>query len=277
MTYAGALHHGKQLLLEAGVHDPEDAWYLMEHICKIDKGYYYLHCQEQMGDEAFQEYEQVLEKRMERMPLQYITGSQEFMGLRFLVTPDVLIPRQDTETLVEEVLKEIKPGMEALDLCTGSGCIMISLKKRAGVAFSGTASDISRHALSVAEENARFHAVDVAFVQSDLFQGISGEFDLIVSNPPYIPTEVIGTLMPEVMGFEPLEALDGKEDGLSFYREILRQAGRHLKPGGQVFFEIGHDQGAQILSLFKAHGFVDRKVVKDLAGNDRVACGKFPG
>lgn len=277
MTFEGALHYGRELLQRSGVADYElDAWYLMEYACKMDKSQYYLHAPEEMEDETFQEYELLLKKRGERVPLQYITGIQEFMGLHFKVNSHVLVPRQDTETLVEEALKVLEPGMEILDLCTGSGCIIISLLKLAGMAVSGTASDISKQALLIAKENAKNNQVEVELVRSDLFQNITGTFDMIISNPPYIPTEKIADLMPEVRDFEPLEALDGAEDGLAFYRKIVGKAKEFLKSNGYLYFEIGHDQGGRVAFLMEEYGFRNVKVIKDLAGNDRVVCGNLP-
>ena len=229
-----------------------------------------------MEGAAFQEYRLVLKKRGERVPLQYITGVQEFMGLPFKVNSHVLIPRQDTETLVEEALKVLEPDMEVLDLCTGSGCIVISLLKHARVGISGTASDISKQALLIAKENAKQNQVETELVRSDLFQNITGKYDVIISNPPYIPTGELSGLMPEVRDFEPLEALDGAEDGLFFYREITRMGKNFLKSNGYLYFEIGHNQGRQVAFLMEKNGFRNIKVIKDLAGNDRVAFGNLP-
>ena len=277
MTFEGALNYGRHLLKEAGVLNYQlDAWYLMEYACKMDKSEYYMHGFDEMEQEKFQEYELLLKKRGERVPLQYITGVQEFMGLDFKVNSHVLIPRQDTETLVEEALKILEPGMEALDLCTGTGCIIISLLKYAGKEIRGTASDISKQALLIAKENARNNQVEAEWVRSDLFQNITGTFELIISNPPYIPTGTIGKLMPEVKNFEPSEALDGAEDGLMFYRKIIPESLKFLKPGGYLYFEIGHDQGKKVSALMERHGFCNVKVVKDLAGSDRVICGNLP-
>ena len=155
--------------------------------------------------------------------MQYITGETEFMGLPFKVNTNVLIPRQDTETLVEEALKVIRPGMKVLDMCTGSGCIIISIMHFAKE-IEGFASDISRHAINLAKENAKMNNVSVTFETGDLFDHIRGNYDVIVSNPPYIRTEEIPKLMPEVQNFEPVQALDGKEDGLYFYRRIVEEA-----------------------------------------------------
>ncbi len=182
MTLMSALGYGKKELKEAGVPDfGLDAWYLLEYACKIDRSYYYLHCQEEMEEGYFHTYQQLLKKRKEHIPLQYITGTQKFMGLDFKVNPHVLIPRQDTETLVEEALKIIEPEMSVLDLCTGSGCIIISLMKCAKTPIRGTASDISKQALLVAKENAKAHQADITFLRSDLFRQVTGAFGLIIS------------------------------------------------------------------------------------------------
>ena len=277
MTLMSALGYGKKELKEAGVPDfGLDAWYLLEYACKIDRSYYYLHCQEEMEEGYFHTYQQLLKKRKEHTPLQYITGTQKFMGLDFKVNPHVLIPRQDTETLVEEALKIIEPEMSVLDLCTGSGCIIISLMKCAKTPIRGTASDISKQALLVAKENAKAHQADITFLRSDLFRQVTGAFGLIISNPPYIPSDIIPTLMPEVKDYEPIEALDGREAGLYFYREIARQAPAFLAPNGYLYFEIGYDQGARVASLMEENGFRNVRVIKDLAGNDRVVCGNLP-
>lgn len=275
MTFEGALEYGKEILQKAGVADTDlDAWYLMEYACKMDKSRYYLVSNDEMADEKFLEYELLLRKRAERVPLQYITGSQEFMGLEFKVNSHVLIPRQDTETLVEEALKVLEPGMEVLELCTGSGCVIISLLKQKEI--RGTASDISKQALLIAKENARNNQVEPRLVRSDLFQNITGIYDMIIANPPYIPTGTIETLMPEVKNFEPIEALDGGEDGLYFYREIVRQSKEFLKSNGYLCLEIGHDQGGRVAFLMEENGYRNVRVMKDLAGNDRVVRGNLP-
>ncbi len=277
MTFEVALRHGKRALREAGVPDFRlDAWYLLEYACKIDRSYFYLHAQEEMDEGKAREYQILIKKRCERVPLQYITGSQEFMGLEFKVNPNVLIPRQDTEVLVEEALKAIEPGMSVLDLCTGSGCVIISLMKFAKGPVTGTASDISKKAILLAKENAKRHQVEVALVRSDLFSGLEGKYDMIVSNPPYIPTAVIDMLMPEVKDFEPREALDGHEDGMHYYREIVREGKEFLNPNGYLYFEVGHDQGSQVAFLMEENGFRNVRVIRDLAGNGRVVCGNLP-
>ena len=204
------------------------------------------------------EYQIALRKRAEHVPLQYIVGETEFMGLKFKVNSSVLIPRQDTETLVEEALKVVRPGMRVLDLCTGSGCVIVSILHNVSD-VEGYAVDISKQALNVAKENARLNDV--------------GTFGVIVSNPPYICTDEIAKLMPEVRDFEPMEALDGKEDGLYFYRKIIGQCKQYLNPEGHLLFEIGYDQGQKVSALMREIGFHDVQVIKDLARNDRVVTG----
>jgi len=273
MTYREAIGLGEKILTMAEIADVKtDAWMLLEMAAKIDRNYYYMHIDDEITKEQLEEYEWALKKRAEHIPLQYIVGETEFMGLPFKVNSSVLIPRQDTETLVEEALKVAKPGMKVLDMCTGSGCIIISILHH-GKELEGFASDISRAAINVAKENAKLNQVAVAFETSDLFTNIKGTYDIIVSNPPYIRTEEIAKLMPEVKQFEPYDALDGKEDGLFFYRRIIEEAGNYLNPKGYLLFEIGFDQGVEVSRLMKRAGFQKVKVVRDLAGNDRVVIG----
>ncbi len=346
--------------------------------------------------EIFREYRELLEQRGGHIPLQHLTGEQEFMGLTFRVNKHVLIPRQDTETLVEEALARLRPGMRVLDLCTGSGCIAVSLaklgpeylarqaqkdraadaelqklspehlawqvqkdraadeklqKREASAehgesaseakgcaalnpAFHIDASDISTEAVAVARENAQRLDAQVRFIESNLFAGITetnsydgidrnietncyadidgigakeqiagknrmnemtgtdgtseinemagsgstgffGQYDMIVSNPPYIRTAVIGELAEEVRLHEPVLALDGSDDGLYFYREIVRQSPAHLTDGGWLLFEIGYDQAEAVRGLMAEAGFAEIEVIRDLAGNDRVVCGRY--
>lgn len=276
MTYREAVNYGSQMLAMADIAESKtDAWLLLEMACRIDRSFYYLHMEEELPEEQFSEYEIALKKRAEHVPLQYITGETEFMGLKFRVNSGVLIPRQDTETLVEEVLKAVKPGMHVLDLCTGSGCVIVSILHNAEN-VEGFATDISRQALNVAKENARLNETSVIFERSDLFDHVTGTFDMIVSNPPYIPTGELVKLMPEVHLFEPEEALDGKEDGLYFYRRIIAECGDYLKPGGMIFFEIGYDQGEAVSEMLRSAGFLMVQVTKDLSRLDRVVSGRMP-
>lgn len=273
MTYREVIALGERDLKQAGIVDAKiDAWLLMEACFKIDRSFYYMHMNEEVTDDLIKEYELSVKKRAEHIPLQYITGETEFMGLNFKVNSSVLIPRQDTEVLVEEALKVVKPGMDVLDMCTGSGCIIISILHNVSDA-KGYAADISKQAINIAKENAKIHEVPVLFERSDLFENISGTYDVIVSNPPYIPTDVIPELMPEVKEFEPVEALDGKEDGLFFYRKIVAESRQYLKENGHLMFEIGYDQGKAVSDMMREAGFKEVHVIKDLSGNDRVVTG----
>lgn len=274
MTYREAIVSGEKSLCEAGIADARnDAWLLLTMACKIDHTYYYMHIDEEMPEELQHEFEVLIKKRAERVPLQYITGEQEFMGMTFHVNSNVLIPRQDTETLVEEALKVVKPGMKVLDMCTGSGCVLISILKNVH-GTGGYGYDISKQAINVAKENAKLNDVPAIFERSNLFEDVADEtFDVIVSNPPYIRSDEIPFLMPEVSEFEPHEALDGKEDGLFFYRKIIQESPDYLTDGGYLLFEIGYDQGWAVSSTMKEAGFEDVCVKKDLARNDRVVCG----
>lgn len=273
MQYQELYRMGKDRLTEAKVPEAElDARLLIEEVCGTDRNDLLVHGDKEVPPEQCDRYVEYIQRRQKREPLQQITGYQEFMGLRFKVTPDVLIPRQDTETLVEEVMRYLHDGMHLLDMCTGSGCILLSLLKYSNDC-EGTGCDISEKALKVAEENAEMLSLNASFVQSNLFENISGKYEFIVSNPPYIPTGVIPTLMEEVRDHEPVSALDGREDGLYFYREIVEKAGEYLYPGGMLFFEIGYDQAEKVSSLMREAGYQEVTVCKDLAGLDRVVYG----
>ncbi|MBQ8947421.1 MAG: peptide chain release factor N(5)-glutamine methyltransferase [Lachnospiraceae bacterium] len=220
----------------------------------------------------------VLERRRSREPLQYILGRWDFMGLDFELSPDTLIPRQDTEILVETVLGDLHDGMRILDLCTGTGCILISLLKYSNDCM-GVGTDISEGAIATAKVNAKRlldDMTDVIFTVGDLYDAADGQFDIIVSNPPYIPSGVIGTLEPEVRDYEPLRALDGGTDGLELIRRIIDGAREHLVRGGSLYIETGYDQGAAVTGLMTDAGFINVKVYKDYAGLDRVVSGTRP-
>ena len=352
--WADVLNYGKKILKNAGIVEADlDAWYLFEQSFGISRAQYFLCArenivgstaqkiavQEQHGDllesgnalecaelwlkEKLSAYEHALKKRAARIPLQQIIGQQEFMGLSFFVNEHVLIPRQDTETLVELVLQEQKDkDISILDMCTGSGCIAVSLKKLGGYAHVEGA-DISEESLKVAKRNSeeilenndvnndavnsrteqiqnctnltnnqnkqdnseermvsevrRVSQTGVTFRRSDMFSSFRGteQFDVIVSNPPYIPSAVIEELEPEVRDHEPRGALDGTADGLYFYRILAEECAKHLTPGGHVYFEIGYDQGAAVKELLDIHGFKDTRVIQDLTGKDRVVCGAW--
>ena len=275
MTLREAWKFGKDRLTEAQVPDADlDAWYLLEWCTGVNRSHYLAWPEEAISPEQEEQYRQTLNQRERRIPLQQITGEQEFMGLSFYVNEHVLIPRQDTEVLVEETAKFLKDGMSFLDLCTGSGCFLLSLLHlRAGA--EGTGADLSPEALKVAAQNRERLGVKAELIESDLFDKIEGAFDVIVSNPPYIKREEIETLMDEVRLHEPYMALDGHEDGLYFYRKIAEEAPKHLRAGGGLFLEIGWDQGESVSELLREQGFSDVKVVKDLAGLDRVVEGYY--
>ena len=227
-----------------------------------------------MPEPEREKYMALIERRASHIPLQQITGEQEFMGFSFMVNDSVLIPRQDTEILVEEACRRTRPGMRVLDLCTGSGCIIISLAKLCP-GIRAEASDFSGEALQVARENGARLGVQIKWHKGDLFSEIQDRYDVIVSNPPYIPTAQIQTLSEEVRLHEPYQALDGKEDGLYFYREIAGRAKHYLKPEGWLLFEIGWDQAPEVKEILKKSGFSEIQVKKDLAGLDRVVSGKM--
>lgn len=274
MTLRGILNEGERKLASAGVPEAKlNAWYLFAHCFSITKSQFFLRADEETQESDCGHYRELLEKRSQRIPLEHLTGETEFMGLPFFVNENVLIPRQDTECLVEEVLK-FCDGADVLDLCTGSGCIGISLAKL-GHCKSVMLSDISAEALEMAKKNAENNEVKVQIVESDLFQSIQGRFDLVVSNPPYIRSGEIPKLMPEVCEYEPLRALDGSGDGLLFYRSIIQQIGSFLKNDGKVFFEIGADQGEAVSQLMEQDGFRNVEVKQDLAGLDRIVCGQY--
>ena len=352
--WADVLNYGKKILKNAGIVEADlDAWYLFEQSFGISRAQYFLcarenivgstaqkiavqeqhrdllesgnalDCAELWLKEKLSAYEHALKKRAARIPLQQIIGQQEFMGLSFFVNEHVLIPRQDTETLVELVLQEQKDkDISILDMCTGSGCIAVSLKKLGGYAHVEGA-DISEESLKVAKRNSeeilenndvnndavssrteqiqnctnltnnqnkqdnseermvseasKLSQAGVTFRHSDMFSNFpeTEQFDVIVSNPPYIPSAVIEELEPEVRDHEPRGALDGTADGLYFYRILAEECAKHLTPGGHVYFEIGYDQGAAVKELLDIHGFKDTRVIQDLAGKDRVVCGTW--
>ena len=275
MKYRELLNKGVAMLRQEGIADADtDGWYLLEYASGMSRNDYFLHIEKEASGELAEAYGKLLEKRCTRIPLQYLTGEQEFMGLTFSVNPHVLVPRQDTETLVEQAEKQLSPGKRVLDLCTGSGCILISLLARVpGV--SGLGTDISEEALATAESNAdRLGVADRAqWARGDLFAPVEGRFDVIVSNPPYIPREDIDGLMPEVADFEPRGALDGGDDGLDFYRRITSEASEYLEAGGRLFLVVGCDQARDVTALMEKAGFVHVATVRDLSGLDRVVCG----
>lgn len=274
-TYKELLQAAREFLKNNGIVDADvDAWYLLAHEFGINRADFFMYGHREAPKGKTLEYKNLIKKRASNIPLQYITGSQEFMGLEFEVDENVLIPRQDTEILVEEVLK-VSKDKSVLDLCTGSGCIIISLAKL-GELKAAVGADISTKALELAKRNAENINVDVKFIHSDLFEKVEGNYDIVVSNPPYIKSEELSALMPEVKNHEPILALDGGSDGLIFYRRIINDLLRFLNPGGYVFFEIGHDQGEAVSSMLTRTGFVDIYIKKDLGGLNRIVYGRKP-
>ncbi len=320
MTYRELISFGIKTLEEAGIEDSAtDAGILLEHLTGVTKSSLILRGTDEAvfrdgastgssdgassGNKTVEEaYRALILERAERKPVQYITGFADFMGLRFHVDENVLIPRLDTEFLVEEMMKDVEDGSSVLDMCTGTGCILLSLMRYKND-IAGTGSDISQAALDAARKNEElifgtpgamsseglglhnskepsaiprpYSHRPVEWILSDMFEEITGQYDYIVSNPPYIQADVIRTLMPEVADFEPRIALDGDSDGLRYYRIIAREAGEHLKKHGRLYLEIGFDQGEAVSALLADNGYSDIQVLKDYSDNDRVViCGK---
>ena len=274
-TYKQLYEYGKAELSEAGIAEAQlDARLLLEYVCGTDHNTLLVHGEREVEEPKSTAYCDLILQRVAHTPLAYIKGTQEFMGLEFSVNKQVLIPNQDTETLVEEAMRLMHDGMRVLDLCTGSGCIALSLLHYTNDT-SAVATDISEAALTVAVQNAGQLKLTerVSFAETDLFPVQKEKFDLIVSNPPYIPTEVIETLAPEVKDHEPRLALDGTEDGLSFYRRIIRTAPEWLFESGWLILEIGYDQGEAVSAMMRENGFRDIEVIRDLGGKDRVVTG----
>ena len=265
-----------QEVLESEREAQLDARLLLEHVCGTGLHTLLLDGDRSVDAEKAAQYRKLILRRYNREPLAYITGQRDFMGLTLEVSRDVLIPEQDSENLVEEVMKEINGGDRILDLCTGSGCILLSLLHYSNGTV-GIGTDLSEKALAVAALNAEKLNLSerVTLRCGDLFDALEPDerFDIIVSNPPYIRTDVISGLAPEVKDHEPLIALDGGEDGLDFYRRIIPEASVHLVTGGLLFLEIGYDQADEVASLMKEAGYYDVTVIKDYGGNDRIVRG----
>ncbi len=294
MTLKEAYTEAGRRLKERGIPEASlDAWFLLEYVTGVSRASYYADPDREMNGTDLKRYRFLIGQRAEHIPLQHLTGTQEFMGLEFAVNDQVLIPRQDTEILVEQALAVLKNGevpaerghIRILDMCTGSGCILLSVlhwsrkmlqDRTAGgqdILIEGTGADVSPGALATAEENARRLGVKAEFVQSDLFDSISGRYGMILSNPPYIRTAEIENLQEEVRLHDPVLALDGREDGLYFYRRIVRESCGCLENGGMLMFEIGFDQAEAVSGLMRDAGFAGIAVKKDLAGLDRVVSG----
>ena len=286
-TYGEALDFGISELKNAKVMDPEvDARWLLEDCCGLRPDFLILKKANQIPEEKYAEYKELIARRVTHEPLQQILGYTEFMGLKFKVTPDVLCPRQDTEILVETVSRIIKDGDRMLDLCTGTGCVLISVLSRGGKnakadSISGIGADISEAALAVARENAKLNKVTdrSVWLHGDLFAALDQldpeqrTFDIITANPPYIPSDAINWLMPEVRDHEPHTALDGGHKGLDYYERIVPAARDHLVEGGLLAVEIGYEQGEDVRAIFEVNGYRDIRINKDLSGNDRVVLG----
>ena len=270
MTVREALRKGAACLMDAGVPDARlDAEYLLAELLHSNRLQLLAENDQPVPNENLETYSKWIARRSRREPLQYILGTQPFMGQLLSVSPAALIPRQDTEILCEEAIKHLKPGMRVLDLCTGTGALAIAMKAACPKAII-TATDISEAAAALARENANRLGTDIHFVTGDLFAPLADAcFDLIVSNPPYIPHNELPGLQAEVL-YEPVTALDGGDDGLDFYRRIAAEAPRHLNAGGCLLLEIGSDQAADVTGLLSDNAFTNIRVIRDLAGLDRV-------
>ena len=284
MTYRELLDEGVQNLKDHDISEAAlDARLLLEYVTGLSRAQLIMRWEDEAPD-CIEVYMELIERRGEHVPLQQIVGYTEFMGLRFRVNEHVLCPRQDTEVLVEEALREPFDGMRILDLCTGSGCILLSLLHYSNYS-SGLGVDLSPEALKVAEENAGLLGLEdrASFLKSDLYEEIPDwlagqqfeKFDLLVSNPPYIKEKDYVNLMPEVRDHEPKMALTAGEDGLAFYRRILDRMHLFLHPGARVLFEIGYDQADEVRRMMTDRGLTEVTVIRDYGGNDRVACGRY--
>lgn len=294
--YIDILNRGKDSLRDACINDfNTDAWLLFEEAFSMSRAAYFMkQLDECSDDKAEKNFNEMINVRCTHVPLQHITGHQEFMGLDFKVNKHTLIPRQETEGLVEVALRYINElkktkkydnsKIRVLDMCTGSGCIAISIAKLAefkgNTAVEVMGSDISHNALKMAEINkSRHKAENVTFLESNLFEFCSDKpeqrWDIIVSNPPYIRTKEIEELEDEVRLHDPRQALDGMEDGLYFYREITADAVKYLSSERYLLYEIGCNQGQEVSVIMKENGFTDIEVVKDMSGLDRIVTGKL--
>jgi release factor glutamine methyltransferase len=280
-TVGSILKWTGQYFCEKGVESPRlDAEVLLSHILGKDRLYLYVHFDRPLDEQELTDYRKMVKQRAQRIPVAYITGRKEFMGLDFAVTPDVLIPRPDTEVLVEAVLERLKEKDKplVLDIGTGSGAIIISLLAKLPDAC-GIGIDLSVPALAMTGKNAATHHVHdrLQLMEGDVFGPVSGQqFDAIVSNPPYIPDKDIDGLEPEVRR-EPYGALAGGQDGLNFYRRIISQAPGYVNPGGFVALEVGINQAEAVAALAKQDGiFTVEAVIKDYSGVERVLVLRAP-
>ena len=271
----GLLADGTKMLTQAGIDEAElDARYILEYITGLNSAQYFIHSEDIIEKNKAEEFFRLIERRSKRIPLSYVIGTRDFFGLTFKVDENVLIPEQETELLVEEVIKHSE-GISVLDMCTGSGCIAISIALF-GKPSKVAASDISEKALEVARENAKsLKAGEISFIQGDMFENVTDKFDIIVSNPPYIETGEIDELMPEVRDYIPRLALDGDIDGLKFYRIISKEAVKKLNKNGRIFYEIGYNQSRAVASILLENGFTDVNIMKDYSGLDRIVMAKL--
>lgn len=294
MTLENCLEQGINILQSNNISDAKfDAFALLEYVAGITKSDYFFERNNEISDSYYKRYIELIERRSNRVPLQHITNRQNFFGYDFYVDSNVLIPRQDTEVLIEKMLEAIEEScnedssscISILDMCTGSGCIAITLYNeliKRGFDIDVTATDLSNEALTVAKKNAEDlvgkNALDNTFhiIESDLYSNIneSKKYHVIVSNPPYIPTKDIEELEPEVRDYDPAMALDGDVDGLKFYRQIIEGSKNYLRDKGIIAFEIGYNQGDDVKGLLIDKGYEDIHIYKDLGGLDRVIIGR---
>ncbi len=274
------IHYAEDILKNANIETPvQEAGVMLCQVLKCGRAYLFAHGDRELNPDEKSKLENMLAQRAKNIPLQYIIGNTEFMSLRFMVTSAVLIPRQDTEILVEKVIElaNSRERLSVLDMCTGSGCIAVSIAHFCPEC-SVVACDISEEAIKVATANSELNGVQnrVKFFSGDLFESIkhNQKFDIIVSNPPYIETETIAGLQKEVRSYEPGIALDGGADGLDFYKKITAKAPEYLNFLGWLAFEIGYNQGEKVSTLMK-ESFNNIQVLKDYSGNDRVVVGQL--
>lgn len=282
MNISEFIHYAEDKLKNADIETPvQEAGVMLCQVLNCGRGYLFAHGDRELSTDERAVLDNMLAQRAKNTPLQYIIGDTEFMSLKFMVTPAVLIPRQDTEILVEKVIELVKEvssaGLKVLDMCTGSGCIAVSIAHFCPES-SIVACDISEEAVKVAKANSDLNGVQnrVEFFCGDLFEALEGsyKFDFIVSNPPYIETETIIGLQKEVRSYEPELALDGGTDGLDFYKIITAKAPEYLNNLGWLAFEIGFNQGARVSALME-ESFINIQVIKDYGGNDRVVIGQL--
>ncbi len=275
MTTKEILKKGYDILKENNIEEPNlKARRLLANILEKDKEYLIINENEEVNNNKIERFFSYIERIKNFEPIQYIINEQEFMGIKFFVNENVLIPQPDTETLAYEVIKicdkfDGNSEIKILDLCTGSGAIAISLSRILKERVKVYASDISEEALRVANTNIIKNLLNIELIQSNLFENIDLQFDIIVSNPPYIETETLKNL-PEEVKKEPQIALDGGEDGLKFYNEIILNAKKHLNTNGYLAFEIGYNQKEKVEEIFKKNNYKNIFSKKDLSGNNRV-------